>query len=226
MMVSVIIPVYNEANTIAEVVSRVRAVEIDKEIIVVDDCSTDGTRDRLKELLQLHDNVRVLYHERNQGKGAALRTGFADAAGDVIIIQDADLELTPEEYPRLLEPLQAGKTDVVYGSRFLDSSRKYPLTLSIMANKFLTFLTNVVTGLRITDMETCYKIFRRPVLDHITLKSDRFGFEPEFTVKIARKGYGIYEVPVTYEPRTEGKKINWADGVKAVFIILWFRLFD
>jgi glycosyltransferase involved in cell wall biosynthesis len=225
-MVSVIIPVYNEANTIAEVVSRVRAVDIQKEIIVVDDCSTDGTRDRLKKLPQLHDNVRVLYHERNQGKGAALRTGFADAAGDVIIIQDADLELTPEEYPRLLEPILAGKTDVVYGSRFLDSSRKYPLTLSIMANKFLTFLTNVVTGLRITDMETCYKIFRRPVLDHITLKSDRFGFEPEFTVKIARKGYGIYEVPVTYEPRTEGKKINWADGVKAVFIILWFRVFD
>jgi glycosyltransferase involved in cell wall biosynthesis len=226
MMVSVIIPVYNEAKTIAEVVSRVQAVDIDKEIIVVDDYSTDGTRDRLKELPQSNDNVRVLYHERNQGKGAALRTGFAHAAGDVIIIQDADLELTPEEYPRLLEPIQAGKTDVVYGSRFLDRSRKYPLTLSTMANKFLTFLTNVVTGLRITDMETCYKIFRRPVLDHITLKSDRFGFEPEFTVKIARKGYRIYEVPVTYEPRTEGKKINWADGVKAVFIIFWFRVFD
>jgi len=226
MMVSVIIPVYNEAKTIAEVVSRVHAVDIDKEIIVVDDCSTDGTRDRLEALPQAYNNVRVLYHERNQGKGAALRTGFSQAAGDVIIIQDADLELTPEEYPRLLEPIEAGKTDVVYGSRFLDRSRKYPLTLSIMANKFLTFLTNVVTGLRITDMETCYKIFRRPVLDHITLKSDRFGFEPEFTVKIAKKGYGIHEVPITYEPRTEGKKINWADGVKAVFIIFWFRLFD
>jgi glycosyltransferase involved in cell wall biosynthesis len=226
MMVSVIIPVYNEASTIAEVVSRVHGVDIDKEIIVVDDCSTDGTRDRLRDLPQTYDNVRVFYHERNQGKGAALRTGFDHAAGDVIVIQDADLELTPEEYPRLLEPIQAGETDIVYGSRFLDRSRKYPLTLSIMANKFLTFLTNAVTGLRITDMETCYKIFRRPVLDRITLKSNRFGFEPEFTVKIAKKGYRIHEVPVTYEPRTEGKKINWADGVKAVFIIFWFRMFD
>lgn len=226
MMVSVIIPVYNEAKTIAEVVSRVRAVDIEKEIIVVNDCSTDGTRNRLDELPESYDNVRVLHHEQNKGKGAALRTGFSEARGDVVIIQDADLELNPEEYPRLLEPIEAGKTDVVYGSRFLDRSRNYPLTLSIMANKFLTFLTNTVTGLRITDMETCYKIFRRPVLDRITLKSNRFGFEPEFTVKLAKKGYQIYEVPVTYEPRTEGKKINWADGVKAVFIIFWFRIFD
>ena len=226
MMVSVVIPVYNEAKTIAEVVSRVQAVGIDKEVIVVDDYSTDGTRDRLEELPQLYDNLRVMYHDQNRGKGAALRTGFAVATGDVIIIQDADLELTPEEYPRLLEPIADGRTDVVYGSRFLDRSRKYPLTLSIMANRFLTSLTNLVSGLRITDMETCYKIFRRPVLDRITLKSDRFGFEPEFTVKIAKKGYGVHEVPVSYEPRTEGKKINWADGVKAVFTIVWYRIFD
>jgi glycosyltransferase involved in cell wall biosynthesis len=226
MKVSVIIPVYNEAETIAEVVSRVQAVDIDKEIIVVDDFSTDGTRDRLQELPRSHENLRVFYHEKNQGKGAALRTGFSHAAGEVIIIQDADLELSPEEYPRLLEPIVAGKTDVVYGSRFLDRSRKYPLTLSIMANKFLTFLTNVVSGLRITDMETCYKIFRTRILEHLTLRSNRFGFEPEFTVKIAKNGHKIYEVPVTYQPRTEGKKINWADGLKAVFIIFWFRIFD
>jgi glycosyltransferase involved in cell wall biosynthesis len=226
MVVSVVIPAYNEAKTIAEVVSRVHAVGIEKEIIVVDDCSTDDTRDNLKDIPQKYDNVRVFYHEHNQGKGAALRTGFAHATGDVIIIQDADLELNPEEYPRLLAPIEEGKTDVVYGSRFLDRSQKYPFTLSIMANKFLTFLTNAVSGLRITDMETCYKTFRRPILDKITLKSDRFGFEPEFTVKIAKKGFGIYEVPVTYKPRTEGKKINWTDGLKAVFIIIWFRIFD
>ena len=226
MLVSVVIPAYNEAKTIAEVVSRVHAVDIEKEIIVVDDCSTDGTRNNLKDIPQQYDNVRVFYHEHNQGKGAALRTGFAHATGDVVIIQDADLELNPEEYPRLLAPIAEGKTDVVYGSRFLDRSREYPLTLSIMANKFLTFLTNVVSGLRITDMETCYKTFRRSVLDKITLKSNRFGFEPEFTVKIAKKGFSIYEVPVTYKPRTEGKKINWADGLKAVFIIFWFRIFD
>jgi glycosyltransferase involved in cell wall biosynthesis len=228
MQISVIIPVYNEVSTIREIVARVQAVDLEKEIIIIDDGSTDGTREQLHEITLSHENVRVLYHDHNQGKGAALRTGFESASGDIVIIQDADLEYDPREYPVLLEPILDGRADIVYGSRFLGGPHRVLFFWHYLGNKFLTLLSNALTNLNLTDMETCYKVFRREVISDIQLKSDRFGFEPEFTAKIAKKGVRIYETPISYSGRTyaEGKKISWKDGVKAIFAIIWFRFFD
>jgi len=225
---SVVIPVYNEVGTIKEIVSRVQAVDLEKEIIIVDDGSTDGTRELLPEITLSHENIRVLYHDRNQGKGAALRTGFEGATGDIVIIQDADLEYDPREYPVLLAPILDGRADIVYGSRFLGGPHRVLFFWHYLGNKFLTLLSNALTNLNLTDMETCYKVFRREVLSDIQLKSNRFGFEPEFTAKIAKKGFRIYETSISYSGRTyaEGKKIGWKDGVKAIFAIIWFRFFD
>ena len=228
MQISVVIPVYNEVSTIREIVARVQAVDLEKEIIIVDDGSTDGTRELLQEITLSQDNVRVLYHDRNQGKGAALRTGFEGATGDIVIIQDADLEYDPREYPVLLAPILDGRADIVYGSRFLGGPHRVLFFWHYLGNRFLTLLSNALTNLNLTDMETCYKVFKREVLNDIQLKSNRFGFEPEFTAKIAKKGFRIYETSISYSGRTyaEGKKIGWKDGVKAIFAIIWFRFFD
>jgi glycosyltransferase involved in cell wall biosynthesis len=226
---SVVIPVYNEERWIREVVRRVRAVDIPKEVIIVDDCSKDGTRAILKELEG--DDVRVFYQPHNQGKGAALREGFRHATGDVVLVQDADLEYDPAEYPRLLQPILEDRADVVYGSRFVGECHRVLYFWHYVANKALTLLSNMFTNLNLTDMETCYKLFRREVLRDIRLKSDRFGFEPEITGKIARRrnpAWRVYEVPISYSGRTyeEGKKIGFKDALTAFWCILRFRYFD
>jgi len=228
MKISVVIPVYNEIDTIEELVSRVLMVAIKKEVIIVDNFSTDGTRERLKQVVQHQENVEVLYHNRNQGKGAALRTGFGSMTGDIVIIQDADLEYNPREYPKLLKPILDGQADVVYGSRFLGGPHRVLFFWHYVGNKFLTLISNILTNLNLTDMETCYKAFKRQILKDLNLKSNRFGFEPEFTAKVAEKGHRIYETPISYSGRTysEGKKITWKDGIVAIFTILWFRFFD
>jgi glycosyltransferase involved in cell wall biosynthesis len=228
MKLSIVIPVFNEVGTIEEIIHRVQAVPFDKEIIVVDDYSTDGTVHLLRKIVAIHKNVKVFYHDRNQGKGAALRTGFAAAQGEVVIIQDADLEYDPREYPNLLEPILDGRADVVYGSRFLGGPHRVLFFWHSVGNKFLTFLSNALSNLNLTDMETCYKAFRKEVLKDLPLKSNRFGFEPEFTMKIAKRKFRIYEVPISYSGRTyqEGKKINWKDGVAAIYNILRYRFFD
>jgi glycosyltransferase involved in cell wall biosynthesis len=206
----------------------VQAAPFDKEIVVVDDYSTDGTVDLLKKIGGETENIRVFYHDRNRGKGAALRTGFAGVRGDIVIIQDADLEYDPREYPRMLEPILDGRADVVYGSRFLGGPHRVLFFWHYVGNQFLTLLSNMLSNLNLTDMETCYKAFRREVLEGLALKSDRFGFEPEFTMKVAKRRYRIYEVPISYSGRTyeEGKKINWKDGVAAIFAIIRFRFMD
>jgi glycosyltransferase involved in cell wall biosynthesis len=224
---SVVIPVYNEERWLRELVRRVEAVPIPKEIILVDDCSTDGTRAILKTL---EDKHLVVYQPHNQGKGAALRTGFQHATGDVIIVQDADLEYDPAEYPRLLQPIIENRADVVFGSRFLGGDHSRVLYFwHYVANKVLTTVSNMFTNLNLTDMETCYKVFRREVLNHITLKSNRFGFEPEFTAKVAkhRPHWRIYEVPISYSGRTyeEGKKIGLKDAFQALFCIVRYWMF-
>jgi len=225
---SVVIPVYNEAATIESLLDRVRSVPVDKELVVVDDCSTDGTRDRLAALQQRGDpDLRIVFHEVNRGKGAALRTGFGAATGDVVIIQDADLEYDPFEYPKLMQPIVDGRADVVYGSRFAGGeSHRVLYFWHSLGNKFLTLLSNAFTNLNLTDMETCYKVFRRDVLQRIQLEEDRFGFEPEVTAKVARLGVRIYEVGISYAGRTyeEGKKIGWKDGVRAIWCIIKYNV--
>ena len=228
MKLTVVIPVYNEVHTLLHLIDRVQEVAVDKDIVLVDDCSTDGTRDLLRSTT-FPANVRVLYHERNQGKGAALRTGFAAATGDVVLIQDADLEYDPREYPKLLKPIVDGRADVVFGSRFAGGETHRVLYFwHFMGNKFLTLCSNAFTNLNLTDMETCYKVFRREVLQQITVEENRFGFEPEITAKIAKLRVRIYEVGISYDGRTyeEGKKIGWKDGVRALWCIVkynWFR---
>ena len=224
MKLSVVMPVYNEIKTIEEILRRVQAVDLEKEIILVDDCSTDGTRDYLRSLTG--ENIHIYFHERNQGKGAALHTGFAHVHGDVVVIQDADLEYDPAEYPLLLAPILENKADVVYGSRFLTGAeRRVLLFWHSLGNKFLTFLSNMITDLNLTDMETCYKMFRAGILKEIRFEQRRFGFEPEFTVKIALKRYRIYEVGISYHGRdySEGKKIGWRDGAAVLWYLLKYR---
>ena len=221
LAVSVVIPVYNERDTIAEIVRRVQAVEVHSEIVIVDDYSRDGTREVLFELSKQPD-IRVIMHGYNQGKGAALRTGFAEVEGDVVIIQDADLEYDPQDYKKLLEPIQRGETDVVFGSRFLENANQDPSLLHRFGNWALTSLSNRLTGQRLTDMETCYKVFRRSAIQAIHFQQDRFGFEPEITAKLSHLGKKIVEVPISYEYRSyeQGKKIGLRDGLNAIWCIL------
>ena len=226
---SVVIPVYNEKQWVRELVRRVRDVPIPKEIILVDDCSTDGTGEILRGLAS--DEIRVFFQERNQGKGAALREGFAHAIGNVIIVQDADLEYDPAEYPRLIQPIIENRADVVYGSRFIGESHRVLYFWHYVANRTLTSLSNIFTNLNLTDMETCYKVFRREVLAGLKLKSNRFGFEPEITAKIAKKrnpSWRVYEIPISYSGRTyeEGKKIGLKDAFTALYCIVRFWLMD
>jgi glycosyltransferase involved in cell wall biosynthesis len=246
MKVSIVIPVYNERAFIEEVLLRVQAAPIDKEIVVVDDRSSDGTRPLLEELGKAQsegqhevivqngkarlslENIRFLYQSQNCGKGAALRRGFEAATGDVILVQDADLEYDPRDYGKLLEPIFDGRADVVYGSRFLGGPQRVHYFWHYAGNKLLTLLSDIFTNLKLTDMETCYKVFRREVLQDIELQSNRFGFEPEITAKIAKGTWRIYEVPISYAGRTyaEGKKITWRDGLYTLWYIFRYNLFD
>ena len=229
MKLSIVIPCYNERETILEIVKAVRAAPVaQKEIIIVDDFSTDGTRDILKsEIAPLVD--QIVYHDFNQGKGAALRTGFQSAKGDIVVVQDADLEYDPQEYPTLMDPIVKNRADVVFGSRFMGGQpHRVVYFWHMIGNKFLTLLSNMCTNLNLTDMETCYKMFRREVIQAIKIEENRFGFEPEITAKVARGGYRIYEVGISYYGRTyaEGKKIGWRDGVRAIFAIIKYNLFS
>lgn len=227
MNLSIIIPVYNEAANVREIIKRVQAARRAKEIIVVDDGSQDGTRDILKTL-DGKRKVRVILHEKNQGKGAAVVTGMQAATGDVLLIQDADLEYDPRDYPALLQPIEEGLADVVYGSRFLGAPHRVTMFWHQVANKLLTFMTNIMYDSILTDMETGYKVFRREVIEGMTIRSKRFNFEPEFTAKILKRRYRIFEVPITFNPRdyTDGKKIGLKDAFEAVFALLRYRFFD
>jgi len=230
MKLSIVIPVYNEKNFIREIVERVRKVslqDVEKEIIIVDDFSTDGTRDILQRDLEPLVS-KVIYREKNQGKGAALRAGFQQVTGDIVIIQDSDLEYNPAEYPKLIQPILENQADVVYGSRFIGSEPHRVLYFwHYVGNKFLTLLSNMFTNLNLTDMETCYKVFRTEVLDSVIIEQNRFGFEPEITAKVSKGNWRIYEVGIAYFGRnySEGKKINWKDGLQAIWCILRYNLF-
>jgi glycosyltransferase involved in cell wall biosynthesis len=232
MLVSLIIPVYNEITTLAEILRRCIAVDFPKELIIVDDCSRDGSREFLEELEQKglellggtprnHNAIKIVLQPRNQGKGAALRRGFSEASGDILLVQDADLEYDPRDIPRVIQPILDGEADVVYGSRFTGTPRRVLYYWHTVVNHLLTTLSNMTSGLNLTDMETCYKAFRAEVLRSITVEEDRFGFEPEVTAKVARGNWRIYEVPISYHGRTyeEGKKIGWKDGVRALYVI-------
>ncbi|MGZ3480622.1 MAG: glycosyltransferase family 2 protein [Myxococcaceae bacterium] len=237
-MISLVIPVYNEKTSLEELLRRVVAVDMPKELVVVDDCSTDGSREILLALAErglagLHgarpvneNRLRVLFQETNQGKGAALRRGFAEATGTVVVVQDADLEYDPREIPRLVAPIEDGHADVVYGSRFIGDTRRVLYYWHAVVNWGLTTLSNMSSGLNLTDMETCYKAFRRELLQSISIEEDRFGFEPEITAKVARAGARVYEVPISYHGRTyeEGKKIGWKDGFRALYAIAKYSL--
>lgn len=224
---SVIIPVYNEKKTITEIVERVLATGLAGEVILVDDCSTDGTRDLLAAL-EGRPGLRVLLHEKNLGKGAAVRTGLTAAQGDILLIQDADLEYDPRDYPALLKPIQEGVADVVYGSRFLGGPRRVTMYWHMLANQLLTLATNLLYDTILSDMETGYKVFRRAVLDGMTLRARRFDFEPEFTAKVLKRRYRIFEVPITFNPRdyTEGKKIRLKDAFEAIWTLVKYRFVD
>jgi glycosyltransferase involved in cell wall biosynthesis len=246
MKISIVIPVYNERTFIEEVLLRVQAVALNKEVLVIDDGSTDGTRALLQQFEQVQtagqcevtvqngrallplEGLRFLFQDRNRGKGAALRRGFEVATGDIILVQDADLEYDPRDYDKLLAPICDGRADVVYGSRFLGGPQRVHYFWHYAGNKFLTLVSDMLTNLKLTDMETGYKVFRREVLQGIKFKSDRFGFEPECTAKIAKGNWRIYEVPISYSGRTyaEGKKITWRDGVSTLWCILRYNLFD
>jgi len=246
LRLSVVIPVFNELPFVEELLRRVLNSGLADEIIIVDDASTDGTRKLLSDLhtkqssgqpdvemtagrgrLRL-DRMRFFFQEQNQGKGAALRRGFQEASGDILLVQDSDLEYDPRDYSKLLEPILDGRADVVYGSRFLGGPQRVHFFWHYVGNRFLTLLSDMITNLNLTDMETCYKVFRREVIEHIRLRSNRFGFEPEVTAKIAKGKWRVYEVPISYSGRTyeEGKKITWRDGVVALYSILRYRLFD
>jgi glycosyltransferase involved in cell wall biosynthesis len=227
MKLSVVMPVYNEQATLREVIPRVLAVPLDIELICIDDGSSDGSREILSVLQTAHPQIRVLLQPKNMGKGAALRRGIQESTGDYIIIQDADLEYDPSDYPALLRPLLEGRADVVYGSRFLGSGPHRVLYFwHSVANSILTLISNALTNMNMTDMETCYKIFRREILQSIPIEEDRFGFEPEITVKIAKRHLRVYEVGISYWGRTyeEGKKIGWKDGVHALWCLLKYSL--
>jgi len=227
MNLSVIIPVYNEKNTVREIVRRVQATGLVWEIVLVDDGSKDGTRDILSEI-DGKENVRVILHEKNQGKGAAVRTGLQNARGDVFLIQDADLEYDPRDYPILLKPIQEGVADVVYGSRFLGAPHRATMFWNMVANKLLTLMTNILYNNILTDMETGYKVFKREVVQDIKLRANRFDFEPEFTAKILKRNVRLFEVPITFNPRdySEGKKIGIRDAFEAVWTLLKYRFVD
>lgn len=230
-MISIVIPVFNEENTILAIIDKVKAVYLpfDKEIIIVDDCSADRTQEILRAIdISKKDNIKIIYHQKNQGKGAALKTGFAEVTGDIVIIQDSDLEYDPQEYPKLLKQILNGKADVVYGSRFLGADPHRVLYYwHYLGNKALTTLSNIITNLNLTDMETCYKVFRKEIISQIELKEKRFGFEPEITVKIAKLNCRVFEVGISYSGRTyeEGKKVTWKDGLYAIWCLLKYGLF-
>ncbi len=226
MKLSVVIPVYNECKTIGQIIDCVKAVPVEKEIILVDDCSRDGTADRLRQLAAEDPSLRVQFHEVNQGKGAALRTGFKAATGDLVIIQDADMEYDPHEYPKLIQPIIEGKADVVFGSRFASGEcRRVLYYWHQVGNKFLTWVSNMFTNLNLTDMETCYKVFRREIIQGIAIEENRFGFEPEITAKVAALRCRLFEVGISYCGRTyeEGKKIGWKDGFRAIWCIMKYN---
>ncbi|MFT5121913.1 MAG: glycosyltransferase involved in cell wall biosynthesis [Kiritimatiellia bacterium] len=232
MKLSIVIPVYNEVATLEQLLNAVRAIDtgLDREIIMIDDGSTDGTRDLLPVLEAKHEDVSIVLHQQNMGKGAALRTGFEKATGDIILVQDADLEYDPKEYPNLIAPILSGHADVVFGSRFIGGGpHRVVYYWHYLGNRFLTTLSNMMTNLNLTDMEVCYKVFKKEVLADIDIKENRFGFEPEITAKVAKKkGCVIYEVPIAYYGRSyeDGKKITWKDGVRAIVCILKYRFVD